>query len=101
MASPTWEILRNDPYCQAVRFRDGTLMAAFYKAGKLEAGGGFPSIRVDAPCLVMIDNGKIRLADPAQHGSGVNIAIAGPSGFKYAARTLPATIKLTGLKQAP
>ncbi|WP_232825983.1 polysaccharide lyase family 8 super-sandwich domain-containing protein [Chitinophaga alhagiae] len=66
---PQWKVLRNDTTCQAVLFKDGTLMAAFYAPG--EAGG----IAVDQPCLVMRKKNNIHLSDPAQKGITVNVTV--------------------------
>jgi Polysaccharide lyase family 8, C-terminal beta-sandwich domain./Polysaccharide lyase family 8, super-sandwich domain./Polysaccharide lyase family 8, N terminal alpha-helical domain. len=66
-ARPNWKIIRNDDSAQAVLFSDGTLMAAFYKAGKVQ------DVQVDQPCLVMLKKGKMILSDPTHKGITVTI----------------------------
>lgn len=73
-ANPTWKILRNDSVCQAVTFPDGTVMAAFYSAGKLEAGKKL-HVQVNQPCLVLLQKGKLYLSDPRHAGGRVTITI--------------------------
>lgn len=64
---PTWDVLRNDADCQAVRFRNGDVMAVFYRPGQLVAEGK-PVFTVDQPCLVLQRRGETRVADPTQKG---------------------------------
>lgn len=55
-----WKVLRNTPECQALQLEDGTVMAAFYKAGNV-AG-----ISVEKPCLVMMKGDVKHVVDPTQ-----------------------------------
>jgi len=59
---PTWTVLRNDAQCQAVRFIDGTLMAVFYQAGRLEENGHL-LLDTDHPALLMRVDGKTWMHD--------------------------------------
>lgn len=70
IAHPTWSVLRNDRDVQAVRFADGTLMAAFYEAGELSVGTD-ETVQVDQPCLVLASGGQVCGADPTQQGRTV------------------------------
>jgi len=63
VAHPTWAILRNDAQCQAVRFKDGTLMAVFYEPGGLEENGEL-LLKTDHPSLILKSNGKTVTFDP-------------------------------------
>jgi Polysaccharide lyase family 8, C-terminal beta-sandwich domain./Polysaccharide lyase family 8, super-sandwich domain./Polysaccharide lyase family 8, N terminal alpha-helical domain. len=66
-ARPSWKIIRNDDSAQAVLFSDGTLMAAFYKAGKIQ------KIQADQPCLLMLKKGKMTVSDPTHKGITVTL----------------------------
>jgi chondroitin AC lyase len=82
---PSWQILKNDAGCQAVRFADGNLMVAFYQAGKLEEAGK-AVLEVSQPCLVLRSKDGLRLCDPTQKGGIVEVTWAG----KRVNVTLPA-----------
>jgi chondroitin AC lyase len=71
---PGLEIIRNDSLCQAVQFEDGTLMAAFFKAGDL---GNKLALSVDQPCLLMIHDNMLYASDPMQKSSTVAIRYKG------------------------
>ena len=73
-AKPTWQILQNDSVCQAVSFPDGTVMAAFYAAGKIEAGKK-TQVQVNQPCLILLQKDKLYVSDPKHSGSSVTITI--------------------------
>ena len=71
-----WKVLRNDSYCQAVQFADGTLMAAFFAAGSLQ--GKNELLKVDRPCLLLQEpqsRGRniLYLSDPAQQGGKIRL----------------------------
>ncbi|WP_207513667.1 polysaccharide lyase family 8 super-sandwich domain-containing protein [Longitalea luteola] len=70
---PNWNVLRNDDQCQAIRFNDGTKMAAFYAPGKLD------EIQTDKPCLVLIKNGVLYASDPSHTGISVRFTFSGKS----------------------
>jgi chondroitin AC lyase len=70
---PSWKVLRNDEQCQAIRFTDGTTMAAFYSPGKLDV------IQTDQPCIVLIKNGTLYASDPSHKGLTVHFTMAGKS----------------------
>ena len=74
---PRWEVLRNDSHCQAVAFKDGTVMAAFFSPGQLIIEGD--SFEIDKPCLVMISNNQLHVSDPTHTGGMVNILWKGES----------------------
>jgi len=63
VAHPTWTVLRNDAQCQAVRFTDGTLMAAFYASGRLEENGKL-LLEAAHPSLILKSNGETTTFDP-------------------------------------
>jgi chondroitin AC lyase len=79
---PGWKVLRNDDSCQAIRFTDGTLMAAFFSAGRLETGGG-KWIVADRPCLLLLHGGKkgtkgtVYASDPLHQGKMLQVTING------------------------
>lgn len=59
---PSWTICRNDGDCQAVRFQDGTILAAFYTQGHLTLTDG-QTIVADKPCLMLISGEKKYVED--------------------------------------
>jgi chondroitin AC lyase len=71
-ARPRWQIINNDSACQAVRFSDGTLMAAFFAASSVQVGT--QTLSVDKPCLLMIRNGWLYASDPAQAEKEVRVS---------------------------
>ncbi len=74
-ARPSWQVLRNDANCQAVRFSDGILMAAFYAPERLQDGDK-TLVSVDGVCLIFIGtDGKVRASDPTQKGNTVKVTI--------------------------
>jgi chondroitin AC lyase len=66
---PPFAVLRNDRDIQAVRFRDGMVLAAFYSAGTLPLAGG-KTLAADRPCLVLASK-KISYLWP--EGDGVHL----------------------------
>ena len=62
-----WKVLRNDKNCQAVKFDDGTMMAAFYSPGSLTMHR-HKKLAVDKPCLILIAENKLYASDPTQKG---------------------------------
>jgi chondroitin AC lyase len=69
-----WEIIRNDKDCQAIRFTDGLIMAAFHEAGSLNTKGE-TILRVDRPCLLHYYSNRLTLSDPLQLGGKINVTI--------------------------
>ncbi len=70
---PLWTILKNDRTCQAVQFKDGTLMAAFYNEGELTANKN-QTLRVSKNCVVMIDKAdKIYVSNPMHAVENISI----------------------------
>ncbi len=64
VASPAWEILRNDAVCQAVRFRDAhCLMAVFHEAGALNIGD-HTVLSADKPYLILASKQGMRVGNP-------------------------------------
>ena len=78
-ANPNWKVLKNEKECQAVLFNDGTLMAAFYSAGRLRTKTT-NELYVDKPCLVLIKDGKIYMSNPACKAIRVNITLNSKTG---------------------
>jgi hypothetical protein len=64
-------ILQNDGTIQALAFDDGTWMAAFWKAGKLDVGNS--TLETDTPCLILVSQGKQWISDPSQKGGTVRL----------------------------
>jgi len=69
-----WEIIRNDKDCQAIRFADGMIMAAFHEAGSLNTKGE-TILQVDRPCLLHYYSNRLTLSDPLQLGGKLNLTI--------------------------
>jgi len=83
---PAWEILRNDSLCQAVRFSDGVVMCAFWRAGAVDPGGhrqlspdAHKKIAVDAPCLILLSGNKLYVSDPARSEKEITVSLDGKS----------------------
>lgn len=68
--NPQWRILRNDRECQAMQFRDGMRMAAFFVPG---SAGPSKELTVDKPCLAMWAAQRLRLSDPTMQGQEINV----------------------------
>jgi hypothetical protein len=75
---PSWRVLRNDSDVQAVKFEDGTTLAAFYGAGE-SAGQGRFELTSDQPCIVLARKKRIWACDPTQRGGRVTIRWNGKS----------------------
>lgn len=73
---PTWKILRNDSLAQAVRFKDGQLMAALYTSGEHQLDEHM-SIHLSLPALLHIRDKQLYIADPAHNGGNVQLTING------------------------
>lgn len=71
---PEWKVLRNDNDCQAVSFKDGTLMAAFYTGTSLD-GGRNKQLKADKPCLILVSKNKVYVSDPLHKGGTVKIEL--------------------------
>lgn len=69
--TPDWKILRNDKICQAVQFKDGTGMIAFFEAGQLKTRLGL--VKVNRPCLLLIADHYLYVSDPSQSGGPIKI----------------------------
>lgn len=69
------KILSNTNTVQAVQ-NSGSVMAVFYKAGKLKIDDK-TIIEVDAPCLLMRNKQEIRVSDPLHTAISVSITING------------------------
>ncbi len=68
---PDFKILANDKYTQAVEYKDGKKMYVFW------VPRNFDGIRVSAPCMVMIANGKFYVSDPTHRIPKVTITVGG------------------------
>jgi hypothetical protein len=68
---PTWKVVRNDKDIQAVRFKSGTVMAAFFSAGSV--GLGKDQLSVDKPCLIVISGNKIFVSNPGHFEINVEV----------------------------
>lgn len=78
---PSWQIVKNDPICQAVRFRQGPLMAAFFSPGSLETKN-YGTLRVNKACLVMLKEHKVYASDPAHKGGTLNLQLTDERSVK-------------------
>ena len=76
--NPSWHVLRNDSQTQAVRFDDGTLMAAFRQRGEIVSEGQ-SVVGVDRACLLLLQRNHISISDPTQSGGAVNVRVGGKS----------------------
>ena len=72
---PNWKILRNDSVCQALQFKDGTLMAAFFSADTLKSDNKI--LTVNKPCLIFISNHIIYASDPSHTGGNITVEYNG------------------------
>jgi chondroitin AC lyase len=82
-ARPGVEVLANDGARQAVRFADGTIMAAFFAAGAL-GDKARPLLAADAPCLVMVRGGKVRACNPAFKALNITVEAVGVGRVRLA-----------------
>src|SRR5690606_15295707 len=73
---PSWRVLPKGASWQAVEFKDGVLMGAFYSSDELNFGKK-QSIQVDQPCLILIKGGTLYASDPSQEGKPVNVIFYG------------------------
>lgn len=83
---PVWEVVKNDKDCQAVCFKDGTIMAAFYVAGNLKFKR--EQLSVDKPCLVLISKDEVSVSNPAHTEMDVNL--------NWAGKIIPVKLKADG-----
>jgi chondroitin AC lyase len=74
VSHPSWKVLRNDTACQAIHFRDGTTMAAFYIGGKFKLDNNL-SITVSKPCLLLWHDNRFFVSDPSHAGGDLLIKI--------------------------
>jgi hypothetical protein len=72
--NPTWKVLRNDNFCQAVSFDKRTIMAALYKTGETKISSML-SVSIDKPCLLLISGEKIYVSDPGHTGGQLSVRI--------------------------
>lgn len=66
---PDWKIVKNDTACQAVKFSDGTLMAAFREAGNVEG------MTVNGACLLMWKGNEGWMSAPTQKATEITLSI--------------------------
>jgi len=71
---PIWEVVRNDAVCQAVQFKEGVLMAAFFSNGTVKTGQG-ETLAVDKPCLIQMTKSGIFVSDALHEGVVVNVRL--------------------------
>jgi chondroitin AC lyase len=83
-SEPAWAILSNGPKVQAVRFNDGTVMAAFFVPGMEEHIK--INLEVSQPCIVLIENNKMYVTDLAFTGRKIRIRW---NNLVYNVTTLP------------
>ena len=68
---PDFKILANDKYTQAVEYKDGKKMYVFW------APRNFDGMRISAPCILMVADGKFYVSDPTHKLPSVTIIIGG------------------------
>jgi chondroitin AC lyase len=68
-------IVSNDSSCQAVLFKDGMIMAAFFQKGELHFNNNLLS--VDHPCMLMMYKDKMYLSDPSRAEGTITIQFNG------------------------
>ena len=86
-ARPTWTVLSNTVARQAVRFADGSIVAAFYLPGSLTDSAGNAILTADAPCLLALRGRDVFASDPTHKGG--DLTVTTPDGRRVKAR-LPA-----------
>lgn len=69
---PPFTILRNDKICQAVKFADGVVMAAFFSASDLTINKD-DKIKVNKPCLLLVSKNEIYISDPTHRGGEIEV----------------------------
>ncbi|MDQ3276752.1 MAG: polysaccharide lyase beta-sandwich domain-containing protein [Bacteroidota bacterium] len=74
VSRPTWNVLANTDSCQAVKFADGTLMAAFFQPGTLPLNKT-TSIVVDRACMVQLNGKKFYVSDPLHKGGELQLLL--------------------------
>ena len=74
--TPVYTLLRNDAGCQAIRWADGTIMAAFYAPGELNVNGRALA-SVDQSCLALINSQGVSVAGLTQQGIALRLAANG------------------------
>jgi chondroitin AC lyase len=70
--NPTWKILRNDKDCQAVCFKDKTIMASFFEPVSLIISHKY-HLQADRPCLILFSKNKLFVSDPVHKGETIKI----------------------------
>lgn len=73
VAHPNWKVLSNTKSCQAIAFDQKVLMVAFKEAGTYKLGKR--TIRVNRPCLILIEEEQVFLSDPLFTGGELQIKI--------------------------
>lgn len=73
---PSWTVVRNGGDCQAVRFKDGLVVCAFYAKGAL-ALDGHRTVAVDQPCLLIVEKDAVYISDPSGKGMAVTVSLNG------------------------
>ncbi|MES1177429.1 MAG: polysaccharide lyase family 8 super-sandwich domain-containing protein [Myxococcales bacterium] len=90
--APPIEVLSNTPALQAVtQLERRATGAVFFQAGSVSVPGG-PSVKVDAPCIVVLNEpaGSVAVSDPNASLSKVTVTVTNVTGgMKSQAVTLP------------
>ncbi len=68
---PSFEIIANNEGCQAILYKDGTMMSVFFEPTSLVFNKGV--LEVDQPCLVLYKKGHLFMSDPSHQGLEVNV----------------------------
>ncbi len=71
---PAWKVLRNDKDCQAVIFKDKTVMVAFFESASLKISDKY-HLQTDKPCLVLFSGNKLFVSDPTHKGGTIKLKL--------------------------
>ena len=85
--NPAWKVLRNDVSCQAVQFRDGTIMTVFFRAGSVQLAK--KRLTVDKPCLILISGKRLYVSNPLWQEETLQVS--------YGKKTLTVNMPANGL----
>ena len=73
VARPAWTVVDNTENLQAVAFRNGRVMAAFYAPGILHWNKNV--LTVDKPCMVQLKGTRLHVSDPLHRGGELHLTL--------------------------
>lgn len=80
VSQPALKIFSNTRDLQAIRLGAGgnsSIAAVFWKAGTANLDG--LEVKVDAPCLMLLDRGRVFVSDPTQNLADLRVSVGGKS----------------------